>query len=128
AIARKGADLPPETLAEYENTVLPGAGTITLESVHARTRTARDQLHPVPLETRHQAALERRTVQYLPQDDGMAELFIRTSADKALLAYNLMQAHARKLQTAEETRTLGQLRADVFTDMLLRYPDHAYQP
>ncbi|TJY62793.1 HNH endonuclease, partial [Arthrobacter sp. CAU 1506] len=40
----------------------------------------------------------------------------------------LMQAHARKLQTAEETRTLGQLRADVFTDMLLRYPDHAYQP
>lgn len=128
AIARKGADLPPETLAEYENTVLPGAGTITLESVHARTRTARDQLHPVSLETRHRAAMERRTVQYLPQDDGMAELFIRTSADKALLAYNLMQAHARKLQNAEETRTLGQLRADVFTDMLLRYPDHAYQP
>ncbi len=128
AIARKGADLPPGTLAEYEDTVLPGAGTITLDSVHARARAARDRLHPVPLETRHRAAMERRTVQYLPQDDGMAELFIRTSAEKALLAYNLMQAHARKLQTAEETRTLGQLRADVFTDMLLRYPDHAYQP
>ncbi|MGM0931297.1 MAG: DUF222 domain-containing protein [Actinomycetota bacterium] len=128
AIARKGADLPPETLADYENTVLPGAGAITLESVQARARTARDRLHPQPLETRHREAMERRTVQYLPQDDGMAELFIRTSADKALLAYNLMQAHARKLQTAEETRTLGQLRADVFTDMLLRYPAHAYQP
>ncbi|MGM0928600.1 MAG: DUF222 domain-containing protein [Actinomycetota bacterium] len=128
AIARKGADLPPDTLAEYENTVLPGAGAITLESVQARARTARDRLHPQPLQTRHRAAMERRTVQYLPQDDGMAELFIRTSADKALLAYNLMQAHARKLQSAEETRTLGQLRADVFTDMLLRYPAHAYQP
>ncbi|MGM0929123.1 MAG: DUF222 domain-containing protein [Actinomycetota bacterium] len=128
AIARKGADLPPETLAEYENTVLPGAGAITLESVQARARTARDRLHPQPLQTRHREAMERRTVQYLPQEDGMAELFIRTSADKALLAYNLMQAHARKLQTAEETRTLGQLRADVFTDMLLRYPAHAYQP
>ncbi|TJY71612.1 DUF222 domain-containing protein [Arthrobacter sp. CAU 1506] len=107
AIARKGADLPPETLAEYENTVLPGAGTITLESVHARARTARDQLHPVPLETRHRAAMERRTVQYLPQDDGMAELFIRTSADKALLAYNLMQAHARKLNCAGFRRGSG---------------------
>ena len=108
--------------------MLPGAGAITLDSVHARARTARDRLHPEPLEARHRAAMERRTVQYLPQDDGMAELYLRTSADKALLAYNLMQAHARKLQTATETRTLGQLRADVFTDMLLRYPDHAYQP
>ncbi|MEV7646476.1 HNH endonuclease [Arthrobacter sp. NPDC089319] len=128
AIARKGADLPPDSLAEFEHTVLDGAGTITLESVQARARTARDRLHPQPLETRHRAAMERRTVQYLPQDDGMADLYIRTSADKALLAYNLFQAHARKLQTAKENRTLGQLRADVFTDMLLRYPDHAYQP
>ncbi|MGW6172875.1 HNH endonuclease signature motif containing protein, partial [Arthrobacter sp. NPDC055138] len=122
------ADLPPDTLSEFEHTVLDGAGTITLESVQARARTARDRLHPQTLETRHRAARERRTVQYLPQDDGMAELYIRTSADKALLAYNLFQAHARKLQTAKETRTLGQLRADVFTDMLLRYPDHAYHP
>lgn len=128
AIARKGIDLPPATLAEYEAKVLPGAGNITLESVHARARTTRDMLHPDPLETRHKAAMERRTVQYLPQDDAMAELYIRTSADKALLAYNLIQAHARKLQTAEETRTLGQLRADVFTDILLHYPDHVYQP
>ncbi|HXF02807.1 MAG TPA: DUF222 domain-containing protein [Arthrobacter sp.] len=119
ALARGSADLPADCLPNFENAVLPGAGDITLDSVRARARRTRDRLHPESLAERHRQANESRDVQVTEQDDGMAELWIRTSADKAHLVFDRIQSAARSLQGPAESRTLPQLRADVFSDLLL---------
>jgi hypothetical protein len=118
AIARGSADLPVELLPDFEQAVIPGAGTITRQGVEARCRAARHHLHPEPLEQRHRRAHGSRDVTLVPQEDGMAELWIRTSADKAHLIYHRVQTIARSLQGPEESRLLPQLRADVITDLL----------
>jgi len=118
AIARGSADLPVELLPDFEKAVVPGAGTITRQGVEARCRAVRHRLHPESLEQRHRRAYESRDVALVPQEDGMAELWIRTSADKAYLIYHRVQTIARSLQGPEESRLLPQLRADVITDLL----------
>ena len=56
----------------------------------------------------------------------MAELCIHTGADTAMAVYSLVQEHAKHLKTLDgETRTLAQLRADVFTDLCLQPPTPA---
>ncbi|EMY35075.1 hypothetical protein D477_006211 [Arthrobacter crystallopoietes BAB-32] len=127
AIAQGAYGLPDDVLAAYEEKVLPGAENILRESLQARIRRAREKLHPESITVRHERQMEGRGVSFFPQDDGMAELYVRTSADTALLIYNVLQAHAKNLKTADETRTLAQLRADVLADLLLDTPEHAYQ-
>ncbi|NMR28526.1 HNH endonuclease signature motif containing protein [Crystallibacter degradans] len=122
AIARGSADLPENLLPAFEAGVLPKAGEITVESVRARARKARERLHPESLTVRHEKANQSRNVGLVPQDDGMAEVWFRCSADKAVMVFNLVQALAKKLQGPEETRTLPQLRADVITDLLVNNP------
>ncbi|MET1155504.1 DUF222 domain-containing protein [Arthrobacter sp.] len=119
ALARGSADLPAECLEDFEAAVLPGAGGITLESVRSRARRMRDRLHPESLSERHRRANESRDMQLTDQDDGMAELWIRMSADTAHLVFDRIQSTARSLQGPGEERTLPQLRADVFSDLLL---------
>ncbi|MFT4470928.1 DUF222 domain-containing protein [Arthrobacter sulfonylureivorans] len=118
-MARGSADLPADSLEEFEAAVLPGAGNITVESVRSRARKMRDQLHPESLSERHRRANESRDVQLTDQNDGMTELWIRLSADKAHLVFDRIQSTARFLQGPGEERTLPQLRADVFSDLLL---------
>ncbi|WP_264794031.1 HNH endonuclease signature motif containing protein [Arthrobacter mangrovi] len=127
AIAHGARGLPDDLLPVYEANVLPGAGNILKESLQKRIRRVRNDLHPESLTVRHEREMEGRGVSFFPQEDGMAELYIRTSADKALLIYDLLQTHAKFLKTAEETRTLGQLRADVLADLLLETPGHAFR-
>ncbi|WP_336714510.1 HNH endonuclease signature motif containing protein [Arthrobacter sp. USHLN218] len=127
AIAHGARGLPDDLLPVYEANVLPGAENILKESLQGRIRGVRNDLHPESLTVRHQREMKGRGVSFFPQEDGMAELYIRTSADKALLIYNLLQTHAKALNTAEETRTLGQLRADVLADLLLETPGHSFQ-
>ncbi|UNK46635.1 HNH endonuclease signature motif containing protein [Arthrobacter sulfonylureivorans] len=119
ALARGSADLPAECLEDFEAAVLPGARDITLDSVRSRARRMRDRLHPESLSERHRRANESRDLQLTDQDDGMAELWIRMSADKAHLVFDRIQSTARSLQGPGENRTLPQLRADVFSDLLL---------
>lgn len=127
AIAHGARGLPDDLLPVYEANVLPGAENITKESLQNRIRRVRNDLHPESLTVRHAREMEGRGVSFFPQEDGMAELYIRTSADKALLIYDLLQTHAKSLKTAGETRTLGQLRADVLADLLLETPGHAFR-
>ncbi|WP_264797326.1 DUF222 domain-containing protein [Arthrobacter mangrovi] len=121
AIVRGSRDLPAAVLPEYEALVLPGAEHVVRETVQDRARAARHRLHPQTLDERHTTAMEHRGVWFRPQDDGMAELTVQTGADTAMSVYNLVQEHAKHLKTLDgETRTLAQLRADVFTDLCLQ--------
>ncbi|WP_429596272.1 DUF222 domain-containing protein [Arthrobacter crystallopoietes] len=121
AIVRGSRDLPAAVLGEYEQAVLPGAEHVVRETVQDRARTARHRLHPQTLDERHTRAMGHRGVWFRPQEDGMAELSVHTGADTAMAVYNLVQEHAKHLKTLDgETRTLAQLRVDVFTDLCLR--------
>ncbi|WP_336715843.1 HNH endonuclease signature motif containing protein, partial [Arthrobacter sp. USHLN218] len=92
-------------------------------TVQDRARAARHRLHPQTLQERHARAMEHRGVWFRPQEDGMAELCVQTGADTAMSVYSLVQEHAKHLKTLDgETRTLAQLRADVFTDLCLQPP------
>ncbi|WP_336714167.1 HNH endonuclease signature motif containing protein, partial [Arthrobacter sp. USHLN218] len=123
AIVRGSRDLPAAVLGEFEQAVLPGAEHVVRETVQDRARAARHRLHPQTLQERHARAMEHRGLWFRPQEDGMAELCVQTGADTAMSVYNLVQEHAKHLKTVDgETRTLAQLRADVFTDLCLQPP------
>jgi hypothetical protein len=129
AIVRGSRDLPAGVLGAYEQAVLPGAENVVRETVQDRARAARHRLHPQTLQERHMRALEHRGVWFRPQEDGMAELCVQTGADTVMSVYNLVQEHAKHLKTLDgETRTLAQLRADVFTDLCLQPPAPAATP
>ncbi|MEU6641569.1 DUF222 domain-containing protein [Saccharomonospora sp. NPDC046836] len=60
-----------------------------------------------------------RSVQLLPGDDGMSTLLADLPAEVASSAYARIDRIARTLRGANESRTLDQLRADVFAELLL---------
>ncbi|MEU6643898.1 DUF222 domain-containing protein [Saccharomonospora sp. NPDC046836] len=60
-----------------------------------------------------------RSVQLLPGDDGMSTLLADLPAEVASSAYARIDRMARTLRGTNESRTLDQLRADVFAELLL---------
>ncbi|MEU6645105.1 DUF222 domain-containing protein [Saccharomonospora sp. NPDC046836] len=60
-----------------------------------------------------------RSVQLLPGEDGMSTLLADLPAEVASSAYARIDRMARTLRGADESRTLDQLRADVFAELLL---------
>lgn len=118
-IARVATSLPDAVLTDFEAAVLPKAPSLTRGRLAKFEEKHRDALHPEPLETRfHRAAAEREVV-FLPQPDGMADCYARIPAHLAAMIEAQVEAGARALQGPEESRTLPQLRADVFCEMLL---------
>ncbi|MEU6641521.1 DUF222 domain-containing protein [Saccharomonospora sp. NPDC046836] len=67
------------------------------------------------------AAVRRseRSVQLLPDEDGMSTLLADLPAEVASSAYARIDRMARTLRGTNESRTLDQLRADVFAELLL---------
>ena len=80
----------------------------------AKARTWRERHHPESLEKRHAKGVADRRVEYTPDQDGMAWLSAYLPADQALAIWNRLTALSRGMQGPVETRTLTQLRADVF--------------
>ncbi|NMR30799.1 HNH endonuclease signature motif containing protein [Crystallibacter degradans] len=123
-IARAATSLPDAVLSDFEAAVLPKAPSLTRGRLAKFAEKHRDALHPEPLEIRfHRAAAEREVV-FLPQPDGMADCYAKIPAHSAAMIQDRVEAGARALQGPEESRTLPQLRADVFCEMLLN-PDAA---
>ncbi|MEU6641955.1 DUF222 domain-containing protein [Saccharomonospora sp. NPDC046836] len=60
-----------------------------------------------------------RSVQLLPGEDGMSTLLADLPAEVASSAYARIDRMARTLRGGNESRTLDQLRADVFAELLL---------
>jgi hypothetical protein len=94
-----------------------------------RMRSLRERLHPRPLVERHAEAAEGRTASLDPEPDGMAWLGFRLPAPAAQAAWERIDATARHLAAAPgEARTLGQLRADVGSDLLTGAHDPEIAP
>ncbi|MFC9332682.1 DUF222 domain-containing protein [Arthrobacter sp. NPDC057009] len=122
--------LSPEAAAAFEAHFLdPGApnaargcpaGELAPARFRAKARYWRERHHQDSIEKRHFKSVKDRRLEYTPDRDGMAWISAFLPADQAAGIWNRTTAIARGLQGPNETRTLTQLRADVFSTSLLR--------
>ncbi|MCI2957322.1 HNH endonuclease [Agromyces atrinae] len=113
------SSLPDEHRASFIDAVLPLAESSTPPQLQRRARTLRERLHPDSITTRHQTAVAKRRVGLTHTHDGMSWLNAYLPAATALTIDTHLSDIAGHLATAdEETRTLTQLRTDVFIDLL----------
>ncbi|BDZ65162.1 HNH endonuclease signature motif containing protein [Agromyces mangrovi Wang et al. 2018] len=118
-IADEAASLPAAARGAYEAAVLPLAEHTTPAQFRRRARRMREQMHPDSIETRAEAAAAERHVRITPERDGMAWLGAYLPAQSAASIDAQLEDLAGELASAEgEQRTMAQLRADVFADLL----------
>lgn len=132
----------PQRRVDYESAVLDRADAVTPGRLRRLARAAANSIAEVSFEDRHENAREGRSVTLVELDDGMSEL---TAVIPTILAAGIADrltqfAKAVKVgRTADphtpdrspvDARTLHQLRADLFCDLLLTgqpvgHPDDA---
>ncbi|KRF08615.1 hypothetical protein ASH00_02615 [Arthrobacter sp. Soil782] len=117
-IVEESQCIPAETTAGFEDTVLETAGALTRPKLVRRCRQLREKLHPESIIERKARSMKDRRVAVEPEQDGMAWLSAYLPAEQAHGIFNRVDAAARSLQGPDEARTLSQLRADVFADVL----------
>lgn len=108
--------------AAFEAAVLPLAESLSPARFHTAAVRLRERLHPESITERTRQAFEERSVWLEPGWDGMASLHLTTSAENVYAIEQRLDSHARALNTAEESRTIGQLRVDAAVDLLLGGP------
>ncbi|MCC6856771.1 MAG: DUF222 domain-containing protein, partial [Microbacteriaceae bacterium] len=119
AIADHARSLPTESWGAFETTVVPLAQTLTVAKFDRRARTVRERLCPESIEARFADAAAQRSLTLEPARDGMAVLTAYLPAVVAHGIYNRITDLATAQQSPAEARTLTQLRADVFAELLL---------
>lgn len=114
----EGLDGVPGQLAvAVQDAVLPRAPERTRRQLANDVRAAIVELDPVEAEDRRrQATGRRRLTKPSPLPDGMAGMWLRTSAVEAHALYESIDAAARRARKAGDERTLGQLRADLLVE------------
>ncbi|MDR7160093.1 DUF222 domain-containing protein [Arthrobacter sp. BE255] len=95
------------------------AGEMPASRFRHKARIWRERHHQDSIETRHATSALDRRVEYTPDKDGMAWLSAYLPADQAAATWNRITAIARGLQGPDESRTLTQIRADVYATALL---------
>jgi hypothetical protein len=113
------AALDSETRGALETMALPYARNLTAAKFERKIRTLRERSHPETIRERHVRAVSDREVVFAPARDGMAWLSAYLPAADALGAFNRLTEWASTLQHPDEVRTLTQLRADVFRDLVI---------
>ena len=116
---------------DLEALLLPAANELTVSQFKEFARKLREKLNPGGMNERHRDAASRRTVTLDFERDGMALLSAYLPAEVAMAAHDrltrLALAVGRVMVTADDTeesgdggkRTLSQLRADVFGDLMI---------
>ncbi len=122
-IADRLADSPLATALEVQDAVLPGAGLRSPAQVDRDLTRALVEVDPTEAEDRHRRATAERRVQHprvLP--DGMAGIWAVLPAEQAALVDGTLGAAAAAARAAGDPRTLDQLRADGFVDLVVGAP------
>jgi len=112
--------LPDEAWPLFENDVLIDSETLTVPQFKKKAIKLRELTHPESIKVRHERALADRCFYVTPGRDGMGYLEMTLSNEDANAIADRVEAMAKKLNTADETRTLPQLRTDVAVDLLLQ--------
>ncbi|HEV7567736.1 MAG TPA: DUF222 domain-containing protein [Microbacteriaceae bacterium] len=113
------AGLDSVTRGALEAVALPCARNLTAAKFERKIRTLRERAHPETIRERHVRAVSDREVVFAPARDGMAWLSAYLPAADALGAFPRLTELASNLQHPDEERTLTQLRADVFRDLVI---------
>jgi hypothetical protein len=116
--------LSDELTREVDNLIASRLAGKDPAGVRRITRTAVLKVDPDGLLHRAEARREDRRVELLHEDDAMASITGYLPAEIASAGYRRIDGIARGLNTREETRSMDQLRADVFADLLVGKTDH----
>lgn len=120
-IAEQAALLPEDKaiLAEFEAAMEALAEALPTTKLRLRARALQEKLRAESLTERHRRTVADRRIFVEAAPDGMAWLGAYMPAEAAYRAKARIDAQALHLQgTPGEERTLAQLRADVFADLL----------
>jgi len=111
--------VPKEAREAFEVALLPAAKTLTVSKFTGKARIARERRHPETITARHETSVLDRKVQVEPGQDGMAWLSAHLPAEQAYGIADRLTRMALSLHKPDEARTLAQLTADVFADLLI---------
>ncbi|TXN32410.1 HNH endonuclease signature motif containing protein [Lacisediminihabitans profunda] len=121
-VAELAASLPEgdrAAFAAFDAAVVEHATRLAPARFRAYARKLREQIVADTAVERHQAEASLRCVTFEPDLEGMAWISAYLPADVATAAMALLDAEALRLSAVHgETRTMPQLRADVFGDMI----------
>ncbi len=122
-----------ETLREEYETLVLAAIDLPLGRFIRYARQVHASLAPEAMIERHREALAERRVAVEAAPDGMAWFGAYLSAEDAIGASAAVTGLARALKVDGETRTLAQIEADVFRDLVVdaagvTAPDSAGEP
>ncbi|CAN5311695.1 HNH endonuclease signature motif containing protein [soil metagenome] len=113
------ADLPEEHWMAFDAALVEPAKVLAPPRFRARARAIREKLFACEAVERHERALQARGVWSEQARDGMGWLNAHLSSDQIALAQARIDEMAFGLLKADdEVRTMQQLRADVFADLL----------
>jgi len=112
--------LPDEAWRAFEDEVLLDSETLTVPQFKKRAIKLRELTHPESIKVRHERALADRCFYVTAGRDGMGYLEMTLSNEDANAIADRVEAMAKKLNVADEPRTLPQLRTDVAADLLLQ--------
>ncbi|PPF19184.1 MULTISPECIES: HNH endonuclease signature motif containing protein [unclassified Rathayibacter] len=121
-ICSVAATLPAAARAAYDDRAVDLAETLTPGQLRHALARVREELHDEPLVERHARAREDRRVWMTAGIDGMATVCAHVPAPEAVGALARLDRIARDLRDGAEgdrdLRTLAQLRADAWADLL----------
>lgn len=111
--------LDPDAARQVADTVLEKAPELTTGQIRAWLRRLCIDADPDDAEKRREEALDERRVVAEPNDDDTANLMgINLPGERVASLMRKINQLARNLKTKDEPRTMDQLRADIFLDLL----------
>lgn len=119
SIADHARSLPVDARAAFETQVLPYARNLTVARFDRKARVVREASHPQTIAERKAKGVSERSVGITPGRDGMAWLSAHLPAEVAYAIDDRLTSIARGLRSADDPRTIAQLRSDAFADLLV---------
>jgi len=118
-IVKHANQIPPSSRKKFEAVLVPIARTTNINRLGEKAKAVREKMHPETAIVRHKKAREKRCVRFEANNDGMATLSAFIPATQAKGIMSRVTDTARRMRSKEDGRTLNQLRADVFQDLLI---------
>ena len=122
-IAERTQNLPVDLRRKVECSVLPKATSRTTGQVRGIVDRAVISVDPEAAKKRHQRAIAQRNISYRAGEDGIGVFRAELAADRAQVAYSVIDQIADQLRRVPaeggeiDDRGIGALRADVFSDL-----------
>jgi hypothetical protein len=128
-INRYGPDIDAHLVASVEAVVLPQAAELSVSRLQELVRMEVVRRDAEAAERRRQRARSAADVLLRRSHlDGMSELVSVVPQPVAAAMYGSVDAHARQAKVDGDTRPIGQIRAEVMTEMTLRPWDDSRPP